>query len=103
MEARLAAQIEVVTKALLKRTPSADRLSITGVLIMGCPAQPSVSLRWSSTSRKRMLGLELDFRQEKEPGASIAAVVNPAARRNSRLLNLFIYMSLHFAVNKIYP
>jgi hypothetical protein len=98
MEARLAAQIEVVTKALLKRIPFAARLSITGVLIMGCPAQPRLSLRWSSTSRKRMLGLELDFRQEKEPGASIAAVVNPAARRKSRLLNLCIFMSLHFII-----
>jgi hypothetical protein len=93
MEARLAAQMEVVTKAFLKRTPSAARLSITGVLMMGCPAQPRVSLRWSSTSRKRILGLLLNFRQSKEPGASIAAAVNPVALRKSRRLYLSIFVS----------
>jgi hypothetical protein len=85
MEARLAAQIEVVTKALLKRTPSAARLSITGVLMIGCPAQPSVSFRWSSTSRKSMLGLlvassQLSICEQPETAAAVAIVIKKSRR-----------------------
>src|SRR5262245_21645000 len=56
MEARLAAQMEVVTKALLKRTPLLARPSIVGVFTIAWPAQPMASKRWSSVRTKRMLG-----------------------------------------------
>src|SRR4030042_2597519 len=56
MLARVQAHIEVVTKALVKRTPFAARSSMLGVWIMVLPAQPNASARWSSVRRKMMLG-----------------------------------------------
>ena len=54
--ARLAAQMDVVTKQFSKRTPCAARLSILGVCTIGCPAQPRVSFRWSSVRRNIIFG-----------------------------------------------
>jgi hypothetical protein len=54
--ARLAAQIDVVTNMLLKRTPSLAKRCIVCVFKNGCPAQPMRSQRWSSDRKNRMLG-----------------------------------------------
>ena len=56
IEARLAAQIEVVTNIFGNRTPSAARRSKFGVFNIGCPAQPSRSQRWSSDKKKIKFG-----------------------------------------------
>src|SRR5690349_7746959 len=56
IDARLMAQIDVVTNAFLNRTPPAASLSICGVFTIGSPMQPSVFQRQSSTRMKTMLG-----------------------------------------------
>ena len=55
-DARLAALIGVVTKALRKQTPSRASESMCGVRTIGL-RYPTASHRWSSVRMKRMLGL----------------------------------------------
>ena len=54
-DARLAALIGVVTKALRKQTPSRASESMCGVRTIGL-TYPTASHRWSSVRMKRMLG-----------------------------------------------
>ena len=56
IDARLIAQTGLVTYAFLNATPSRASASRFGVLMMLLPAKPTASQRWSSASRKMMLG-----------------------------------------------
>ena len=56
MDARLAAQIEVVTNALEKVTPREANESTLGVWTNGCPEEPRWSKRKSSATIKIRLG-----------------------------------------------
>jgi len=53
MEALLGEQREVVQKVFLKFTPLAASLSIDGVLMWGCPVQPTQII----TKNKKYIGL----------------------------------------------
>jgi hypothetical protein len=101
MLARLEQHIEVVTKAFVNLTPFAARSSILGVWMIGFPAQPIASARWSSVSKKIMLGclfaaVRASARFWLQPAKDIAAAIElPAARdRKSRRLRFFIVLSL---------
>ena len=84
IEARLAAQMEVVTQALVNRVPLAAKRSMFGVFKIGCPAQPRKSARWSSERMKTMLGCA---------SAGVARIVMRPARR-ARLLDKGMRKSL---------
>ncbi|MBA7649559.1 hypothetical protein ES703_57356 [subsurface metagenome] len=95
--ARLDAQIEVVTKAFVNLMPFAAKASIFGVWIMGLPAQPIASARWSSVSKKMMFGCLLAAARRSASSVSqpakdnAAAMEPPAARdRNLRRSKFFI-------------
>src|SRR4030042_1636209 len=99
MLARLQAHIEVVTKALVKRTPFAARSSMLGVWIMVLPAQPNASARWSSVRRKMMWGrsgaLAVLARAALRAASDMAEAAAPAARViNWRRLRFFIFRCL---------
>src|SRR4030042_3928771 len=99
MLARLQAHIEVVTKALVKRTPFAARSSMLGVWIMVLPAQPNASPRWSSVRRKMMLGrftaLAVLARAALQAASDMVEAAAPAARFiNWRRLRFFIFRCL---------
>jgi hypothetical protein len=103
MLARLEAHIEVVTKAFVNLTPFAAKSSILVVWIIGLPAQPIASARWSSVSRKIIFGCFFEavwrwVRFWSHPVKNIAAATEPPAARDrkSRLLKFFILLSQFF-------
>ena len=99
MLARLDAQMEVVTKACVKRTPFAARSSMFGVCIMGLPMQDIVSQRWSSVSRKmifggaipKAFGFEAATRPQPVIGIAAVAAVPAMSFTNWRRLRFSVF------------
>jgi hypothetical protein len=96
-----------VTKAFVNRTPSSAIASIFGVRIIGLPAQPIVSARWSSVSRNMIfggfLGPELPMIPLSQPARDNPAATELPAEslRKSRRFKSFILTSKTFYLQGI--
>src|SRR5437763_4648701 len=91
-EARLTAQMEVVTKQLENRTPCPARRSRFGVRMTGSPMQPRAFQRRSSARRKtRFIGLVAARGGAPRVGAAPMPLA-PSSTRRETVLGLTDYL-----------